>query len=412
MPRWDAPTPLQTFPSVGPSGSRGAAACNVARMSPPPASRSKAPPRGSSAPDTREGGWDAEFKLVCVSGPLLHREFPLEAQAEAIIGSASGAAISLGNHPGVSKRHAALVRRGEGWAIRHLSLDHPTQLNGKELGGVERKLEAGDTLSLGPFRLLFAEAEQTVLQAARSGLSTPRTDTPTATSTPASEEDETVAEQRPQSTAGAPTRLIEQIKAPPRPPLRRAHRAPSPSESPRSGLWLGTALLLLALGAGGLYWLWAQGQGDHATRAERQAQLAIEQLRAEKWEEARKTLGEAIRASPENDGLKRLLERAEREQANAGQLGAAEANLAGDDLASALTALASVTGDSQQASKMRRLQQRVEERAAELVAQAKQAAQAGDAARAQGLLAPVVKAFPGHREATELSQRLGARPTP
>jgi FHA domain len=308
-------------------------------MSPPPASRSKAPPEGPTSPRSGGSEWDAEFKLVCVAGPLLHHEFPLDQQPEKIIGAAPGAAISLGTHAGVSKRHAALVRHAEGWSIRHLSLDHPTELNGKELRGVERKLEPGDAIAVLPFRFLFVEAEQTVLQEQQAGLSAAATNVELP-KVGASADDETVVatprSQREVATREVATRKVEKRGPTTRPPLRRARHGATTSERSIPTAWLAAAVAILVAGAGGLYWLWVKGSGSWASAAELQAQRAIESLRTEKWDEAGKALAEAIRHDPKNEGLRRLLERAEREQANAGRLAAAEGSLAKDDLSGAL----------------------------------------------------------------------------
>jgi hypothetical protein len=58
---------------------------------------------------------------------------------------------------GVSRRHAQLLRRGEGWVLEDLQSTNGVRVNGRELEGV-RALRAGDRIELGSTEMRFEVA--------------------------------------------------------------------------------------------------------------------------------------------------------------------------------------------------------------------------------------------------------------
>lgn len=81
-------------------------------------------------------------------------EFALDAE-KLEIGRDEDVAIRV-DEPLVSRRHASIERRGEGWVVVDLGSTNFTRVNGQRVRR-ERALEHGDELRLGRAKLVFEE---------------------------------------------------------------------------------------------------------------------------------------------------------------------------------------------------------------------------------------------------------------
>jgi predicted component of type VI protein secretion system len=99
--------------------------------------------------------------LEILSGRSAGRRYPLGAQ-EVVLGRDESCEISLLDEA-ISRRHAAVARRGERWVLRDLGSRNGTALNGFPLpAGREEALRTGDEIAIGGARLRFVdEAERT-----------------------------------------------------------------------------------------------------------------------------------------------------------------------------------------------------------------------------------------------------------
>jgi ABC transport system ATP-binding/permease protein len=79
-------------------------------------------------------------------------EFPLDGE-EAEIGRDEDVAIRV-DEPLVSRRHARLLKRGEGWVVVDLGSTNFTRVNGQRVRR-EHELEHGDELRFGRTKLVF-----------------------------------------------------------------------------------------------------------------------------------------------------------------------------------------------------------------------------------------------------------------
>ncbi len=79
-------------------------------------------------------------------------EFPLEAEAHAV-GRDEDVAIRV-DEPLVSRRHASIERRGEGWVVVDLGSTNFTRVNGQRVRR-EHELADGDELHFGRTKLVF-----------------------------------------------------------------------------------------------------------------------------------------------------------------------------------------------------------------------------------------------------------------
>ena len=79
-------------------------------------------------------------------------EFPLDADALAV-GRDEDVAIRV-DEPLVSRRHASIERRGDGWVVVDLGSTNFTRVNGQRVRR-ERELAHGDELSFGRTKLVF-----------------------------------------------------------------------------------------------------------------------------------------------------------------------------------------------------------------------------------------------------------------
>ncbi len=79
-------------------------------------------------------------------------EFPLDGD-KLEVGRDEDVAIRV-DEPLVSRRHASIERRGEGWVVVDLGSTNFTKVNGQRVRR-ERELEHGDELRLGRAKLVF-----------------------------------------------------------------------------------------------------------------------------------------------------------------------------------------------------------------------------------------------------------------
>jgi pSer/pThr/pTyr-binding forkhead associated (FHA) protein len=79
-------------------------------------------------------------------------EFPLDAEQHEL-GRDEDVAIRV-DEPLVSRRHARVERRGEGWVVVDLGSTNFTRVNGQRVRR-ERELEHGDEIRLGRTKLTF-----------------------------------------------------------------------------------------------------------------------------------------------------------------------------------------------------------------------------------------------------------------
>ena len=79
-------------------------------------------------------------------------EFPLDGE-EHELGRDEDVAIRV-DEPLVSRRHARILRRGEGWVVVDLGSTNFTRVNGQRVRR-EQELENGDEIRLGRSKLTF-----------------------------------------------------------------------------------------------------------------------------------------------------------------------------------------------------------------------------------------------------------------
>jgi len=79
-------------------------------------------------------------------------EFPLDGE-ELELGRDEDLAIRV-DEPLVSRRHARILRRGEGWGVVDLGSTNFTRVNGQRVRR-EHELEHGDAIRLGRTKLTF-----------------------------------------------------------------------------------------------------------------------------------------------------------------------------------------------------------------------------------------------------------------
>lgn len=105
----------------------------------------------------------SNHKLILRTGTASSQEFALT-QPEIIIGRDASVGLTL-SFPGVSRRHARLMREGEVYILEDLGSSNGTYLNGERL--VERSpLKSGDQIRLGAAITLTYEAPARVVQEA------------------------------------------------------------------------------------------------------------------------------------------------------------------------------------------------------------------------------------------------------
>lgn len=101
----------------------------------------------------------APARLVWQRADGARVEFALDGEAHAV-GRDEDVAIRV-DEPLVSRRHATLERRGDGWVVVDLGSTNFTRVNGQRVRR-ERELAHGDELSFGRARLLFLSGEPAV----------------------------------------------------------------------------------------------------------------------------------------------------------------------------------------------------------------------------------------------------------
>jgi pSer/pThr/pTyr-binding forkhead associated (FHA) protein len=87
--------------------------------------------------------------LVLLSGSHKGKVYRLE--GEGVLGRDPGVEYSI-DDPTVSRRHAEMVKSGEGWRLRDLGSANGTEINGVRLIG-DKALRDGDVIGLGRITL-------------------------------------------------------------------------------------------------------------------------------------------------------------------------------------------------------------------------------------------------------------------
>lgn len=89
------------------------------------------------------------------SAALVGRVDPRSGVAESILG-VDLTELDSGTSPSVSRRHAQVLRRGEGYLLHDLESTNGTRVNGKDLARGERfQLTHGDVVQFGDVELVF-----------------------------------------------------------------------------------------------------------------------------------------------------------------------------------------------------------------------------------------------------------------
>lgn len=111
-----------------------------------------------------KGAWDrhtvlfetarSDSYVVIANGPGKGREYALAGELT-LIGRDPELGVSI-DDPSVSRRHAAIVRKREGFWLRDLGSTNGTHFGGV-LHGNERQLHDGDHFQLGDCELIFRE---------------------------------------------------------------------------------------------------------------------------------------------------------------------------------------------------------------------------------------------------------------
>ncbi len=358
------------------------------------------------------------FKLVCLDGPERNREFPLDGD-EVRIGASADCLVRIAE----ARRSVRLARASGRWTVS----DAPpgaVLVNGQPVQG-QRPLAPGDVLAVSGVRLLFAEGEQTVLnaEAARSGpddertIAGPgllrRTSEPSFVATAADmlpPGERTVAVTRTQAVNVDDEATVTRPKAMDDEATRAAvrNRPVSKRRPVESGLHLkpmiiaasvATALLLPAV----VYRLWTSR--DRTEDLQRRIRQATAAMRERRFADARQTL----KALEQEAEVGVLLARADREEANDRALASARGALKEKRLQAAAAALSQVSADTMFASELRALKGQLDEGVRQAVSDAKQALAAGDRQRAASLAADVLAVEPGHPEAAAVQRQAAAR---
>jgi hypothetical protein len=305
------------------------------------------PGRGRGAP-----------RLVVVSGPRRGSECALGA-GEIGIGRGSACAVVIADLA-ASRRHALVRREGGAYVLVDQGSGNGTRVNGRLVA--RHLLKQGDEIAIANTTLRFVDGE------------------------------------------GAP--------APAVPGWRRARRR---ARAPIYALAL--SLLSAATGLG----LWARHRrdlaaADAARRAEETRSSArrhlteAQRLLGEgRWAEARQQFSVAAELDGENAEIARALARAEVEAPRAQALEAARAALTRRELAKARDALAAVPADSALAGAAHQLEAALRAALESSVREARERAQAGDAASAAALVQAVLAVEPGRQDALAVRRALRPR---
>lgn len=98
----------------------------------------------------------AQFCFVMRSGPTVGRTYPLEGE-EISIGRDTSNKISI-NDAEVSRKHARLLKQGEGYLLEDFGSTNGTFVNGQRLSGATM-LKIGDLVALGETVALLYESD-------------------------------------------------------------------------------------------------------------------------------------------------------------------------------------------------------------------------------------------------------------
>jgi serine/threonine protein kinase len=111
-----------------------------------------ATPEVSQEPDTTEERRLPRARLMCLTGALKGRKFPLSLEGKTTVGRLSENSIAI-LHPTVSRRHCVIEAKEGSFVVRDMGSINGCTLNGKPITGA--RLSSGDILRVGDIAFEF-----------------------------------------------------------------------------------------------------------------------------------------------------------------------------------------------------------------------------------------------------------------
>ena len=321
----------------------------------------------------RARGADAP-RLLVIAGPRKGTEHTLT-ELRTTVGRGSDNVLVIPDIS-VSRQHTVLEKQGERWVVLDQGSGNGTRVNDRN---VDRyPLQHGDKIAMGDTVLQFLEPGGVVVKGGKPASARGLGDAPETTSN----------------------------KAPPPSALKR--------RGPLYVAILGALLLLLGVGV----WRRSQrarleaeaaaAQGDETQQmAQARFQEGVVLLKQGRWVEARDKLKIAAELDGQDKEIARYLESAQAEAPRAQALSAARTALGRKDFAAARQALLGIPDDSALADPAREVSQQLRLALDNAVREARSRVEAGDAASAQEILAPVLVAEPTRADALAVKDAIG-----
>jgi pSer/pThr/pTyr-binding forkhead associated (FHA) protein len=330
-------------------------------------------------------------RLIVTAGPRAGTEFELT-QNETSLGRGGDNTIVIPDLS-VSRHHATIRREAGGFVVLDMGSGNGTRINGRPAG--RHELQTGDIIDLGDTSLQFVEAGGILVKGGKR--SSPSHSAPS----------------QPAIRAGG---------AQPRPSL--GDDKPELTNPRASGLqkrtpiYLTVAVVIVAILAVGLMRKRQREQAaadahEHASGSQAVGQQrfaeAVELIKQGKWVDARDKLVIAASLDESDEEIRRYLERAKVEAPRAQAVSNARAALGRHDFKAAREQLAAVPDDSALADQAGELLQTLRAELDRALREAKAAADKGDVATAEALIAPVLEAEPTRRDAIAVRDAIGPR---